>query len=368
MKRVTGNYLQIGQYNYFIPGALPPKNPPLILEGELAQLYSEVVHDIARLNEMAQHIPNAARFIKAYILKEALLSSAIENIHTTLLDIYTQPFSGIKPTKETQLVLNYKDSLDAAVYMIRDEQMPITSRVILQAHRVLMDNESHAGTFRKQPVRVGDLIPAPAQEIPTLMAELEIYINVDDSLPPLIKAGLAHVQFETIHPFLDGNGRIGRLLIVLILIENQLLTTPVLYPSYAFKKHQMEYYRQLDRVRTHGDFEGWITFYLHAMQVSAVDAYSRTMELHTLDNEIRNRIATDKEFTRIQESANRALTVMFDSPVITVKLLAEKLELSYNTAAKLINLFVNANILHEMTGYKRNKMYQFKPYLEILDK
>jgi Fic family protein len=224
---------------YFTPHPLPPKDPELYLNGEMIQLYGEANFALGQLNEMAERLPNPERFIKAYIIKEALLSSAIEGIHTSLIDVFTQPLNEAKPNKETQLVLNYTKSLSCALQMIQEKGLPISSRVLLAAHEALMSagegERASPGQYRKQAVRVGSHIPPLAPKVPELMGDLEKYINGPADLPPLIKAGLVHVQFETIHPFLDGNGRIGRLLIVLMLIERGLLSIPILYPSYYFK-------------------------------------------------------------------------------------------------------------------------------------
>ena len=192
---------------------------------------AEATFALGKLNEAKFRLPDPQRFVRAYIIKEALLSSAIENIHTTLLDVFTSVLENAKPNKSTQLVLNYMHALEAALHMIKDENLPIDSRVILKVHKILMsvgeDDYASPGFYRLQPVRVGDLIPAPPLEVPRLMEALEKYINEPSDIPPLIRAGLTHVQFETIHPFLDGNGRIGRLLIVLMLIDNDLLTRPI---------------------------------------------------------------------------------------------------------------------------------------------
>ena len=195
------------------------------------------------MEEITSSLPDIKRFIKAYVIKEALLSSSIEGINTTLLDIYTQPLLGLKPDKDTQLVMNYRKALEIAISMIKKDGLPISSRVILAAHKALMElgegDKYNPGNYRKPLVKVGNLISPPTNEINDLMSKLEGYINANDDLPILIKIGLIHVQFETIHPFLDGNGRIGRLLIVLLLIENRILSEPILYPSYFFKKNHL---------------------------------------------------------------------------------------------------------------------------------
>ncbi|MBL8677447.1 MAG: Fic family protein, partial [Alphaproteobacteria bacterium] len=275
--RETGIYQTLGELRYFIPHSLPPFHPPLELSPELMSLYGEASFRLGQLNEMSQRLPDSSRFVKAYVIKEALLSSAIEGIHTTLIDVFTRPIGESKSNKSTQLVVNYTRSLDSSLKMIREEGLPISSRVILKAHEILMTagegDKFSPGAYRKQSVRVGQFIPPPAIEVPRLMSELEKYINTSSDLPSLIKAGLAHAQFETIHPFLDGNGRIGRLLIVLMLIESGLLDAPILYPSYYFKKRHAEYYQRLDNIRLQGDFEGWLAYYLRGIKESALDAY-----------------------------------------------------------------------------------------------
>lgn len=371
LKRNVGIYEKLGELNYFIPNPLPPIDPPINLNGNLATLYGATMLRIGQLKEMAQRLPDPTRFIKAYVIKEALLSSAIEGIHTTLIDVFTPAIPEIKPNKETQLVLNYTQSLNVALELIQQRKLPLASRVILAAHEALMQGEgsnASPGHYRKQAVRVGNLVPPPANQVPRLMGELETYINEDTSLPPLIKAGLAHVQFEIIHPFLDGNGRIGRLLIVLILIENGLLNVPILYPSYYFKKHHLEYYQRLDAVRTEGDFEGWINYYLKAIEGSAYDAYRRARDIELLEVEIKKNIMSGKRFLRKREHAVEALTVLFQYPITGIAELAERLGKSYNAVNSLVQNFVGMGLLEETTEQKRNKLYHFKPYLALLEK
>jgi Fic family protein len=234
--RETGTYQQSGDLRYFSPYALPPANPPLHLSTETVQLLNRATFALGELNEAGKRISSKTRFIKAYVIKEALLSSAIEGIHTTLIDVFTQPAEDTKPNKQTQLVLNYTLALERAVELMQTDGFPLASRVILAAHETLMtagDGDKAApGTYRKQSVRVGNLVPPLATEIPTLISQLEKYINEPSELAPLIRVGLVHLQFETIHPFLDGNGRIGRLLIVLMLMQEKLLAIPILYPSF----------------------------------------------------------------------------------------------------------------------------------------
>ncbi len=370
--RKTGTYQKLGTIDYFIPYPLPPAHPSIALTNEIAALFGEASFNLGQLNEKAAELPDPRRFIKAYVIKEALLSSAIEGIHTTLLDVYTQPLGGTKPSKETQLVLNYTKALERALIMMKDDGMPISSRLILAAHETLMSacNEDHSdpGHYRKQAVRVGNLIPPPAQEITTLMSDLEAYINNDNTLPPLINAGLAHVQFETIHPFLDGNGRIGRLLIVLILIDRNFLSIPILYPSYYFKKHHQEYYYRLDRVRTAGDFEGWITYYLKAIRDSSQDAYKRAKDIELLEKDLIFIIQQDPILKKMGESATEMLEILFRQPFITTNELSSKTNKSYNTAYKAIKRFSEIGILKEAHEHGRERIYQFEAYMKLLEK
>ena len=369
--RKTGHYEQVGNSAHFIPDPLPPKDPPLSLDAKVTALYGDAMLALGKLNEMAAHVPDIHRFIKAYVIKEALLSSSIEGIHTTLLEVFTQPLSGSKPNKDTQLVMNYTKALDNALFLMKKKGLPIVSRVICNAHEALMQlgegDKADPGHFRKQSVRVGALIPPPAPHITSLMASLEQYMNTDESLPPLIKAGLAHVQFETIHPFLDGNGRIGRLLIILLLIENNLLSEPILYISYYFKKHQLAYYHALDRVRMQGDFEGWITFYLNAVKESSIDAYQRAQHIEKLNHTLSAAILNDKNRTAMHENRLSALKIIFSYPVISTVALSEHLNVSYNTADSIIDDFLKMKILVIERKQKRNTLYKFKKYLDILE-
>jgi Fic family protein len=364
--RITGEYIQ-GQS--FVPQPLPPANPSLQLEGKVLELYGEAMSKLGSLNEMANRIPDQDRFLKAYILKESILTSDIEGIHTTLLEVLSMPYGIATNDKNSQLVINYSKALEYAIKLIRDEDMPIVARVLKEAHAKLLIGEgdrSSPGEFRKQQVKVGGLIPAPANLIGGLISDLEKFINNDSSLPSLIKAGLAHVQFETIHPFLDGNGRIGRLLIVLILIRDKILTQPLLYPSYFFKKHHAEYYAKLDGVRTHGDFESWIEYYLKAIAESAEDATKNAREIEQLEKKLLLDIQASGLFIRSLSDAHKFLSHLFKHPVVTIIDLADKLNKPYNSIKQMVEKFEQLNILHKHSWTKRNKTYKFSKYIELL--
>jgi len=367
--RKTGSYIVIGNNQYFIPDPLPPANPPLKNDDEMVALYGEAMGHLSKLNEMARRLPHIEHLVKAYIIKEAQLTSAIENIHTTLLEVFTQPLLESKPTKDTQLVINYREALRVACAAIKQEGLPVSSRVILAAHKALLQGEDYAdpGHYRQQAVRVGNLVPAPPGKVAQLMGELEVYIHNAD-VPALIKAGFVHQQFETIHPFLDGNGRIGRLLIVLLLMEADLLTEPILYISYYFKKNRLQYYHWLDRVRTHGDFEGWIKFYLTAVQDSSIDAYRRAQDIEDLYHAMKQRIMHDTLSNKLREVMLRALNNIFASPVMSINALRDQLGISYNSAQNIINYYVACGFLVEITQQKRGKLFKFEQYIALLEK
>jgi Fic family protein len=285
--------------------------------------------------------------------------------------VFSEPSSDVRPNKEAQLVLNYTKSLEVALDLIQNQNMPLVSRVILAAHQTLMQggdgDKAAPGTYRQQSVRVGDLVPPTAPHIPELIKNLETYINADTTTLPLLKAGFAHVQFETIHPFLDGNGRIGRLLIVLMLIKEGLLNDAIIYPSYAFKKHQMAYYVALDNVRFKGDFEGWIRFYLQSLIESAEDAWARAKDIELLEKDLTKKILESSLFMKTREDALLMLSLLFQYPVISITEAATHLEKSYNSVGALMERFGEVGILILSSDQKRNKTYLFKSYLDVLE-
>lgn len=376
IQRQTGIYQKLEEIEFFVPFSLPPKNPPFDFNSELIELFGQAMQALGQLNEMAERLPNIERFIKSYCLKEALISSAIEGINTTMLDVFTNEISaeesGEKNNKQTQLVLNYGKALDAALELVQKQNFPIVSRVILEAHKILMSdgdgNKASPGSYRKQFVKVGKLVPPAANKIEELIGDLEKFINDDNSLPMLVRAGLAHVQFETIHPFLDGNGRIGRLLIVLMMIAGKAIAAPILYPSTYFKKHHSKYHQKLDAVRTKGDFEGWISFFLKAIKESAFEAYKKAKEIEKLEKQLSKKITTSKKFSLPESKANEALAAIFTFPVITTKEMQNSLGISYNAASAVIEKLVALQILKPKSAQKRSKLFSFDIYLKLLEK
>ena len=371
LKRITGTYETLGSNEHFIPLPLPPKDPSLALDTEMISLYGQAMKQLGQLEEMLQRIPDSSRFLRAYITKEAMLSSEIEGINTTISEVFQYEHREYeKYRSDTRLVLNYINAMEQGLKAIRSDNLPLSARIILQCHHALLagsDDNAAPGNLRRQQVRVGNLLPAPAPRVPGLIAELERFINQDSSTLPLIKAGLAHVQFEIIHPFLDGNGRIGRLLIVLMLVKDGLISQPLIYPSYYFKKHRSEYYALLDTVRTTGDWEQWIRFYLRAVISTARDAWQRAKDIEELEQSIMHTITTSSLSMTKREEALRLLPCLFSSPVISIGEAAKRLNKSYNAAKSLINDFVELDILSQPNDQKRNKIYEFSQYLHLLD-
>lgn len=370
MKREFGSFEVLGDIHYFIPGKIPPTNPPLVLSNRIMELYGSAMHGLGKLNELSKRLRSPERFVKAYIIKEALMSSSIEGIHTTLLEVYTHPIDNTKPNKATQLVFNYTESLKGALSLMKE--LPISSRVIRSAHEVLMSNGTgdkfNPGEYRQQSVKVGDFYPTLPKHVPQLMADLEQYINMDTTHPPLIKSAIAHLQFETIHPFLDGNGRIGRLLILLMLIDNRLLSSPILYPSFHFKKRQAEYYLRLSNGNIKGEFEEWIEFYLEVLEASCNDAYRRALEIEQLEVDIMKLFQSNPKHRRYLNVAEAALPFLFDQPVFSITQLAEYLNRTYNATQNFLSILIASELVLSDPVKKQNRLFRFQPYLEILER
>lgn len=369
-KRKTGYHEQHFDIKHFIPYPLPPQDPPFQMDDNLIELYAKATQKLGILNEVAKKIPNTERFIKAYVIKESRLSSQIEGVHTTTVQVYEQVLSGESISKETQMVLNYTIALNMALERLKNDD-PILE-ILLEAHKILMQFSYKAspGNYRKLTVRLGSFYPPPAEKIAELMADLSQFIvkNVQ-GIADLIQTGLVHAQFETIHPFVDGNGRIGRLLILLMLIKKNLLSLPILYPSYSFKKYQMEYYRRLTNTRMTGDLEGWIHFYLNSI-IESCDETCRTIKkIEDLEKKIKDVIQNETFFQKSKKNAMEFLEILFRNPVISVNQLKDISKKSYNTADLFIKKFIQLGFLNELKDKKGvyNKHYAFMPYINILD-
>jgi Fic family protein len=380
MARTTGQYQTTtagGEtVRAFVPHPLPPKQPALAIEGNLAALYAEAVAAVARLGVAGSMVPDADWFLYGFVRKEAVITSQIEGTQATLKDVLT--FEATRKAErpdDVQEVCNYVEALAYARREIANPKgLPLTIRLLREAHKRLMRGERGAdklpGEIRTSQNWVGGtrpgnavFVPPPPAVVPDALSALERWLHGDDPLPPLVRAGLAHVQFETIHPFLDGNGRIGRLLITLLVEHWKLLPSPLLYLSHAFKRHHEEYYRRLSAVRTEGDWEGWTAFFLECVREAADDGVTTAQRLFTLLNKDRQRLINSSSAT---VPAIRLFDALPKQPVITPAGAMKLLKTTKPTAAKAISALLDAKILKETTGKLRDRVYAYHGYLRLL--
>lgn len=365
----SGHYETFGEHTHFIPNPLPPI-PALVLDKALVELYGEAMESLGKFAEAQNRIPNKRQFLDVYIAKEAIFSSQIENINTTLTQVLEYRSKQKTENKEVQEVWNYIDALNHGITLMREHNLPISSRLIRECHSKLLSGvrgESKSpGWYRKVPVFVGNLVPPPAHYINDLMGGLEKFIHEDSTMLPLIKIGLAHVQFETIHPFLDGNGRIGRLLMVLMMMDYGIINEPVLYPSFFFMKYRSEYYHRLEAVRTKSDYEGWIKYYLRGVKASSDDIVKRVRAIDALLGNCNQKI-NSKSATFVK-NALIVLEQLCYTPVLSINDVASITNSLYKTAQKLVESLVELGILEKLDDKQRNKTYTFRKYLDILEK
>ena len=380
MARKTGTYRRTvvagEEIRAFIPHPLPPKRPQLRIEGRLAELHAGALVALDRLTIAGATVPSANWFLYGFVRKEAVVSSQIEGTQATLRDVITyETTRQAERPADVQEVCNYVEATSyARAELARPKGLPLCTRLLCEAHKRLMrgsrGEEKQPGAIRTSQNWIGGtrpgnarFVPAPADDVPEALGELERWIHGKDPLPPLGRAGFAHVQFETIHPFLDGNGRIGRLLTTLLMEHWGLLSDPILYLSLAFKRHRQEYYRRLSEVRTHGDWEEWTRFFLECVIESAddgVDAAGRLFEL----------LGKDRR-TVVNHSASTVMTVRLldllpEHPMVTLGGAMEMLKTSKPTAGKAIEALRRMGVLAEITGRRRNRVYAYEKYLKVL--
>ena len=362
-------------YQSFRPNPLPPE-PPIEMSGELIAKLVDANKKLAALDGLSSRIPNMDLFVSMYVRKEALLSSQIEGTQCTLDDILN-PFAEENTNLNVSDVVNYIRAEEFAIERL--QTLPLCNRLIKETHAVLMEGvrgqEKSPGEFRYSQNWIGGqgstlrnarYIPPNPEDMIDAMSDLEKYMNSEDTLDPLIQAALIHYQFETTHPFLDGNGRVGRLLITLFLIEKKILSTPSLYISYFLKMNRVEYYDRMTQVRKTGDYEQWILFFLQALSDSAEDAIQTIDELTKIHN--RNAQKFENMTKRQQANAMNFLIYLEKNPIIDIQKTAAALNLSYNTVAKSVALFVDNGILQQTEKSGRSKIYSYVDYLAVLRK
>lgn len=360
-------------YQSFRPSPLPP-NPPIELSEELFAKLLEANGKISALEALSSRIPNINLFVSMYVRKEALLSSQIEGTQCTLEDVL-DPNIDNNTNSDVTDVVNYIKATNYALNRLNS--LPLCNRLIQETHAVLMKGvrgeEKAPGEFRYSQnwiggqgstIRNARYIPPNPEDMQQAMSDLEKYINSKDSLNTLIQAALIHYQFETIHPFLDGNGRVGRLLITLFLIQKKVISSPVIYISYFLKMNRIEYYDRLSQVRRTGDYEQWIKFFLCALYESATDAIQTIDLLTKLHNE--NLAKLNDMPTRQRTNVLKVFSYIETSPIIDTQKTAKALNLSYNTVAKAVNTLCSEKILQRTSKAGKATIYSYVQYLDIL--
>ena len=362
-------------YESFRPAPLPP-NPPIEVSGELLTKLIDANKKIATLEGLSSRIPNMGLFVSMYVRKEALLSSQIEGTQCTLEDILN-PHIEDNTNRDVSDVVNYIRATEFALKRLKT--LPLCNRLIKETHAVLLESvrgqEKNPGEFRYSQNWIGGqgstlknarYIPPNPNDMLTAMSDLEKYINSDSTLDPLIQAALIHYQFETTHPFLDGNGRVGRLLVTLFLMEKGILSTPALYISYYLKMNRIEYYDRMTQVRRTGDYEQWISFFLQAFADSAEDA------IHTIDRLTALHDKKTKLFDALTKRQHTSVLKVFSylesNPIIDIQKTATALGMSYNTVSKAVSILVDDGILKQTDKSGKAKIYSYTEYLDILRK
>lgn len=381
MKRgVTGRYevTSLGgeTVRAFVPAPLPPV-PPIAIEGALQGQLEAAVLALGRLDGVAAHLPDKALFLYAYVRKEAVLSSQIEGTQSSLSDLLLFEIDeapGV-PLDDVVEVSSYVAALEHGLLRMR-EGFPLANRLIREIHGVLLargrGSRKEPGEFRRSQNWIGGsrpgnaaFVPPPQEAVPQCMAELERFLHAgDDGLPVLLRAGLAHVQFETIHPFLDGNGRVGRLLITLLLCHSGVLREPLLYLSLYLKQNRSAYYELLDRVRRDGDWEAWLAFFLEGVQRTAEGAVATAQRLAQLFAADRARL---EPRGRRASSALRVHEALKARPITSMTAVSRATGLSFPAAASAMDLLVELGVARELTGKRRNRVFAYAAYVAILN-
>ena len=359
----------------FIPDPLPP-DPPVDLSGSLQQLLERAALALGRLDSVSALLPDTALFLYAYVRKEAVLSSQIEGTQSSLSDLLLFEIEQAPgaPVDDVVEVSGYVAALEHGLMRLRGG-FPISSRLIREVHGKLLERgrggDKAPGEFRRSQNWIGGTrpgnahyVPPPHTEVARCIGDLERFVHDDrQGLPRLVRAGLAHAQFESIHPFLDGNGRVGRLLITLLLCDYRMLGEPLLYLSLFFKQHRDEYYRLLDLARLEGDWEAWLTFFLEGVAQTADGAVAAARDLTRLFDEDRRRI---QETGRKAGSSLRVHEALKARPLLTLSEALARSGISFPAASAGMDLLVELGIASELTGKKRNRIFAYDRYLAVL--
>ena len=381
MQRATGEYERTTvageEVAAFIPYPLPPAEPDLSLSGEHAELLRSAEEALRRLELAGEMVPSLDWFIYGFVRKEAVVSSQIEGTEATLVDLLAHEASGAEDAvnPDVEEICNYLDALTfTRSEMGRKDGLPLSMRLLNQAHEKLMSGSRGAdklpGEIRRSQNWIGGTRPGNAVFVPPsphrvadALSLFEKYMHTQSDLPPLVRAALLHVQFESIHPYLDGNGRVGRLLIVLLLEHWGLLSEPLLYLSLFFKRHRNEYYHRLSAVRTDGDWEGWVAYFLEGVMTIAREAADAARELFALVSRDRSKMLSASSGSIVSA---RLFELLPEHPMLTIGKAIELLDTTRPTATKAMITLVDAGILSESSGKKRDRSFAYAAYLDVL--
>ena len=372
----AGRYLtQPTGYRAFLPASLPPQ-PPLQLQGELQALLSQADRALGRLDGSIQTLPNPDLFVFMYVRKEAVLSSQIEGTQSSLQDLLAAEAHILAPDRPRDVdeVVNYVNAMNYG--LARLQELPVSVRLIREIHERLLQGvrgmRLTPGELRRSQNWIGPagctlseatFVPPPPHEVPAALGALETFLHADSELPQLVQIGLAHAQFETIHPFLDGNGRVGRLLITFLLCQREILLKPVLYLSHFFKRHRTEYYERLQAVRDHGDWEGWLAFFLRGVSSVSREATETARRILALREDHRMRVT--EGLGRAAANGHKVLEHLYQRPIIAVADVEGLTKTSYTAANTLVSRMVELGMLVEATGYRRNRLFRYQAYIDL---
>lgn len=375
----AGHYIQqLGKYKAFIPQPLLPV-PEIEMDGEMWQLLSQADRALGRLDMASEALPNPDLFVFMYVRKEAVLSSQIEGTQASLIDVLEFESRAIEPDNPQDVaeVVNYVAAINHGLESLK--KLPLSVRLIRDIHRILLENvrgaEKSPGEFRTSQNWIGHTgcsleqatyVPPPPHEMIAALSDLEKFLHDPTPIPTLIKIGLAHAQFETIHLFLDGNGRAGRLLITFLLCEQGVLRQPLLYISYYFKKYRSEYYSHLQAVRDKGTWEIWLKFFLQGVYEVAQEASANARKIVALKEEHRQLILKQMGHRR-SGTAIALLEQLYFRPIVTVENVEKIAQLSYANANALVKELCDLQLLQETTGQRRNRVFAYTPYLSVFE-
>jgi Fic family protein len=372
--RRAGRYVeQPTGYRAFVPRPLPP-DPPVRVDATTLALLSKADQALGRLDGLTQVLPNPDLFVAMYVRREAVLSSQIEGTQSTLDDVLAFELNtpGRDLPEDVEEVVNYVRAMNYGLGRLRD--LPLSLRLLREIHGELLrgtrGSSRYPGQFRTTQNWIGPagatlstatFVPPPVDEMHSALDRLERYLHDDEEVPVLIHCALTHAQFETIHPFVDGNGRVGRLLVTFLLCHRGVLHRPLLYLSHYLKQHREEYYARLMAVRHDGDWEGWVGFFLAGMAQTAEEAIVTARAIVGLREEQRVRV----QDAGLGLNGLRLVDLLYERPLVNVNLVSVGLDISFVTANKLVERLVDEGLLEEITGGRRNRVFRHSPYLAL---